>query len=53
MEEEKTEQERLDEEHLRLAEENKEKPYVDVWKQTRLAKEKQENVSVRQKMWGQ
>lgn len=47
------EQERLNAEHLRLAEENKDKPYVDLWKQTRLAKEKQENVSRRQKMGGQ
>ncbi len=51
--EELTEQERLaNEEHQRLAEENKDKPYVDLWKQTRLAKEQQEQETARPKLRG-
>ncbi len=51
--EELTEEERLaNEEHQRLAEENKDKPYVDVWKQTRLAKEQQEQKVSRKKLNG-
>ena len=51
--EELTEEERIaNEEHQRLAEENKDKPYVDVWKQTRLAKEQQEQKVSRKKLNG-
>ena len=53
MEETTSRQEQLNAEHIRLAEENKDKPYIDIWKQTRLAKEKQEDVSVRKKIGGQ
>lgn len=48
-----TEEERIaNEEHQRLAEENKNKPYVDIWKQTRLAKEQQEQKVSRKKLNG-
>lgn len=40
------------EEHQRLADENKDKPYVDLWKQTRFAKEKPENEVAHQKLRG-
>lgn len=51
--EELTEQERLaNQEHERLAELNKDKPYVDLWKQTRIAKEQQEQTISRKKLNG-
>ena len=45
-------EQQANQEHERLAELNKNEPYVDLWKQTRLAKEKQEQTVSRKKLNG-
>jgi hypothetical protein len=52
MEEISEQEQQANQEHERLAELNKNEPYVDLWKQTRVAKEEQQQPVSRKKLNG-